>query len=109
AGWNGIGLRGNASGPVFIRNCHVEADSRLTAVGGGFKAMMEIALPWFQIGSAAVSIGIGEAAFRASVAHAGSTRFEHLNESLASAVPGIRARLAQMRIAIDSARGYLDQ
>jgi alkylation response protein AidB-like acyl-CoA dehydrogenase len=109
AGWNGIGLRGNASGPISIRNCHIDKDARLTPEGEGFKAMMEIVLPWFQIGSAAVSIGIAEAAFTAAVAHASSARFEHLSESLASAVPGVRARLAQMRIAIDSARGYLDQ
>src|SRR5262249_61214003 len=88
---------------------HVHGDARLTAEGGGFKAMMEITLPWFQIGSAAVSIGIAEAAFAAAAAHAGSARLEHLKDSLASAVPGVRARLAQMRIAIDSARGYLDQ
>ena len=107
--WNGIGLRGNSSGPMVIRNCHVGAEARLTEDGAGFKAMMEIVLPWFQTGSAAVSTGIAEAAFAASVAHASSARFEHLKESLASAVPGIRARLAQMRIAIDSARGYLEQ
>src|SRR5262249_50882374 len=64
---------------------------------------------WFQVGSAAVSIGIAEAAFSATVTHASNAKFEHLKESLASVVPGIRARLAQMRIAIDSARGYLDQ
>jgi alkylation response protein AidB-like acyl-CoA dehydrogenase len=107
--WNGIGLRGNSSGPVFIRNCHVDAGARLTEEGGGFKAMMEVVLPWFQVGSAAVSIGIAEAAFGAALVHSSNARFEHLKESLASAVPGIRARLAQMRIAIDSARGYLDQ
>jgi alkylation response protein AidB-like acyl-CoA dehydrogenase len=109
AGWNGIGLRGNSSSPMSIRNCHVNEDARLTGDGEGFKTMMEIVLPWFQIGSAAVSIGISEAAFTSTVAHASSAKFEHLNDSLASAVPGIRARLAQMRLAIDSARGYLDQ
>jgi len=108
-GWNGIGLRGNSSGPMLIRNCHVAADSRLTEEGGGFQSMMGNVLPWFQVGSAAVSLGIAEAATAATVAHATSARFEHLRESLASSVPGIRARLAQMRIAIDSARGYLDQ
>jgi alkylation response protein AidB-like acyl-CoA dehydrogenase len=106
--WNGIGLRGNASGPISIRDCHVDSDARLTPEGEGFKAMMEVVLPWFQIGSAAVSIGIADASFTAAAAHAGSARFEHLNESLASSVPGIRARLAQMRIAVDSARAYLD-
>jgi alkylation response protein AidB-like acyl-CoA dehydrogenase len=107
--WNGIGLRGNSSGPMSIRNCHVPLEARITEEGGGFQSMMQIVLPWFQIGSAAVSIGIAEAATASTVAHASSAKFEHLNESLASSVPGIRARLAQMRIAIDSARGYLDQ
>jgi alkylation response protein AidB-like acyl-CoA dehydrogenase len=107
--WNGIGLRGNSSGPMSIRECHVTAEARLTDEGGGFQSMMQTVLPWFQIGSAAVSVGIAEAATAATVAHASSARFEHLNESLASSVPGIRAKLAQMRIAIDSARGYLDQ
>ena len=87
--WNGIGLRGNASGPMSIRNCHVDDNARLTNEAEGFKAMMEIVLPWFQIGSAAVSIGIAEAAFAGTVAHTTSARFEHLNESLASALPGI--------------------
>lgn len=107
--WNGLGLRGNASGPITIRDCHVPADATLTTEGGGFKAMMEIVLPWFQIGSASVSIGIAEASFSSAVAHTSKVRFEHLNETLAAGVPGIRSRLAQMRIAIDSARGYLDQ
>ena len=107
--WNGIGLRGNASAPMAIRNCHIDENARLTKEGEGFAAMMQVVLPWFQIGSAAVSIGIAEASFTAAVAHAGSAKLEHLNASLASAVPGIRARLAQMRLAIDSARGYLDQ
>jgi alkylation response protein AidB-like acyl-CoA dehydrogenase len=106
--WNGIGLRGNASGPMSIRNCHVDDNARLTNETEGFKAMMEIVLPWFQIGSAAVSIGIAEAAFAGTVAHTTGARFEHLNESLASALPGIRARLARMRLAIDSSRAYLD-
>src|SRR5262245_3351901 len=59
--WNGIGLKGNASGPISIRNCHVDAHSRLTEEGGGFNAMMQVVLPWFQIGSSAVSIGIAQA------------------------------------------------
>jgi alkylation response protein AidB-like acyl-CoA dehydrogenase len=107
--WNGLGLRGNSSGPMTIRNCHVAEDGLLTEEGAGFKTMMETTLPWFQIGSAAVSIGISEAAFAAAVSHASHARFEHLNESLAAAVPGVRSRLAQMRLGIDSARGYLGQ
>jgi alkylation response protein AidB-like acyl-CoA dehydrogenase len=107
-GWNGVGLRGNASAPMTIRSCHVDATARMTNEGEGFKAMMEVVLPWFQIGSAAVSIGIAEAAFAGTVAHTSTATFEHLKETIAANVPGIRARLARMRLAIDSARAYLD-
>jgi alkylation response protein AidB-like acyl-CoA dehydrogenase len=107
--WNGLGLRGNASGPMLIRNCHVDESDRLTNEGEGFAAMMQVILPWFQIGSAAVSIGIAEASFEGAVKHTSSAHLEHMNETLAAAVPGIRARLARMRLAIDSARGYLHQ
>jgi alkylation response protein AidB-like acyl-CoA dehydrogenase len=106
--WNGVGLRGNASAPMSLRDCHVDDGARLTNEGEGFKVMMEVTLPWFQIGSSAVSIGIAEAAFRGTVAHTTSATLEHLHETLAANVPGIRARLARMRLAIDSARAYLD-
>jgi alkylation response protein AidB-like acyl-CoA dehydrogenase len=106
--WNGVGLRGNASGPMVIRDCHVDESVRLTNEGEGFAAMMQVVLPWFQIGSAAVSIGIAEASFSGAVAHTSTASLEHLNETLAASVPGIRTRLARMRLAIDSARAYLD-
>lgn len=108
-GWNGMGLRGNASAPMLFRDCHVDENRRLTPEGQGFKAIMEVVLPWFQVGSAAISLGIAEAAFASAVKHASAVRFEHLGESLASAVPTVRARLARMRLHIDSGRGFLEQ
>jgi alkylation response protein AidB-like acyl-CoA dehydrogenase len=106
--WNGTGLRGNASGPMRLRDCHVGEHAQLTREGEGFKVMMEVVLPWFQIGSSAVSIGIAEAACTGAISHTSAARFEHLNETLASSLPGIRARLAKMRLAVDAARAYLD-
>jgi alkylation response protein AidB-like acyl-CoA dehydrogenase len=106
--WNGLGLRGNASGPVSLRDHHVSEQNRLANEAEGFKTMMEIVLPWFQVGSAAVSNGIAEAAFSAAVTHTTGARFEHLNQSIAAAVPAVRARLARMRLAADAARSYLD-
>ncbi len=106
--WTGIGLRGNSSAPMTF-NCTLDETARLTPEGGGFKAMLEIALPWFQIGSAAVSIGIAESTFGATVGHASSAKLEHVGETLAAAVPGVRARLARMRLVLDSASAYLDR
>ena len=106
--WKGLGLRGNSSAPMKIK-CSVDESSRLTEEGGGFKAMLDIVLPWFQIGSAAVSIGIAEAALSSAIQHTTSARLEHLGGSLAALVPEIRARLARMQLMVDSSRGYLDQ
>ena len=107
--WNGLGLRGNASAPMQLRDCRVKDDYRLTEEGEGLKMMLGVALPWFQVGSASVSLGIGESAFAGAVKHTSTARLEHLGESLASAVPGIRARLARMKLALDSASAFLEQ
>ena len=107
--WQGIGLRGNASSSMTLSDCRVEDDNRLTAEGEGFPTMMQVALPWFQVGSSAVSLGIARAAFAAAVRHTSSARLEHMGETLASAIPGIRARLARMQLAIDSTSALLDQ
>jgi alkylation response protein AidB-like acyl-CoA dehydrogenase len=106
--WTGLGLRGNSSSPMVF-NCVVGEDTRLTPEGGGFKAMMEIVLPWFQVGCAAVSMGIARAALDDATRHVSQTRLEHVGETLAAAVPGIRARIAKMQLTLDSSRAYLNQ
>ena len=106
--WTGMGLRGNSSAPMSF-NCVAAENDRLTNEGAGFKAMMEIVLPWFQVGSAAVSLGIGKASLADAVRHVSSVKFEHLGDSLAAVVPGVRARIAKMQLALDSARAYLNQ
>ncbi len=48
--------------------------SRLREAGGGFGIMMQTVLPWFNLGNAAVSLGLATAATRA-VKHVGTARF----------------------------------
>ena len=104
--WNGLGLRGNASAPMTLENCRIPANRALSAPGKGRDVMLGVVLPWFQLGNAAISIGIAEAATRLTVAHLTSRRMEHLNASLAD-FPILRARLARMRIETDRARAHL--
>jgi alkylation response protein AidB-like acyl-CoA dehydrogenase len=106
--WSGLGLRGNASAAMTF-NCAVDEESRLTADGAGFKMMMEVVLPWFQIGSAAVSLGIAQAALAEAARHTSSARLEHMGDTLAASIPGIRARLGRMQLTMDSAAAYLDR
>jgi len=105
--WNGIGLRGNASAPMVLEGVEVPASWRLSGEGQGFSLMMEAALTWFQLGSAAVSVGIARAATQSIRGHLLASKLEHLGQPLASLM-NLRARLAQMQIAVDSQQAFLE-
>lgn len=103
--WRGMGMRGNASAPMRVDGAFA-GDLRLGETGEGTRLMLEVVLPWFNLGNAAVSVGLARAAVGAAVAHAGSSRLEHLGQALAD-LPTIRGRLARMRIALEVQEAYL--
>lgn len=104
--WHGLGLRGNASAPLTLDNVPVGSDRALTADGKGLDMMLGVVLPIFQVGCAAVGIGIAEAAVQATVGHVTGSRFEESKSSLAD-LPTLRAQIARMRIDTDRARAHL--
>jgi alkylation response protein AidB-like acyl-CoA dehydrogenase len=104
--WRGLGLRGNASAPMTLDDVAVGGDRALTTDGKGLDLMLGVVLPLFQVGSAAVGIGIAEAAVQATIAHVTHARFEESNSSLAD-LPTLRAQIARMRIETDRARAHL--
>jgi alkylation response protein AidB-like acyl-CoA dehydrogenase len=100
--WDGMGLRANASAPMTLEACEVPDDLRISDDGGGFKAMLEVVLPWFNLGQASVALGLCRGATRATVTHLKSSHFEHMNNAtLAESLPNLRAQLAQMQIDTD--------
>lgn len=103
--WRGLGLRGNASAPMTIET-EVPESVRLGVAGGGFGLMMDVVLPWFNLGNAAVSIGLARGALDAAVAHVSSARIEPISSSLAD-LPTIRAYLARGEIALRSGEALL--
>ena len=106
APWDGTGMRGNASSPMTLEGVLLEPNRALSPEGKGLDVMLGVVLPWFQLGNAAISIGIAEGTVAATQAHLTGSRLEHLDEPLSS-LPTLRARLAQMRIATDQARAHL--
>lgn len=104
--WNGLGMRGNASAPMTLADVSVGADRKLTAPGKGLDMMLGVVLPTFLVGTAAVALGIAEAAVQATQQHLTTTRLEHQNCMLRD-LPVLRARLARMRIETDRARAHL--
>lgn len=99
--WDGLGLRANASAPMMLEACAIPSDLQLTEDGAGFQAMMNVVLPLFNLGSAAVALGLCRAAVAATVRHLNTARFEHLGQSLGESLPTLRAQVAEMQIDTD--------
>jgi len=103
--FSGMGLRGNASAPMSIDVC-IPASYRVGAEASGFALMMDTILPWFNLGNAAVSVGLAASATTSAINHVGNARLEHPGSSLAE-LPTIRAQIARMGIALAAQRAYL--
>ena len=106
--WDGLGMRGNASAPMSLEECAVPMTQQLTEDGAGFQAMLQVVLPLFNLGSAAVSLGLCRAAVSATATHLKTARFEHLGQSLGESLPTLRAQLATMQIETDGLAARLD-
>lgn len=106
--WDGMGLRANASSPMTLASCAISPECQLTADGAGFAAMLEVVLPLFNLGSAAVGLGLCRAAVAATATHLKTAKLEHLGTTLGEALPTLRAQLASMQIATDSLAALID-
>jgi alkylation response protein AidB-like acyl-CoA dehydrogenase len=106
--WDGLGLRANASAPITLEDCEVPSDLQLTDDGAGFQTMLDVVLPLFNLGSAAVSLGLCRAAVAATASHLKSARFEHLGKTLGESLPTLRAQLAAMQIDTDGLSARID-
>ena len=103
--FDGVGLRGNDSAPVRL-DVTLTDGARLGDEKAGFGLMMQVVLPWFSLGNAAVSTGLARAALGRSIEHASASRFEHLDSSLAD-LPTIRAYLAKAHADLAAAEALL--
>jgi alkylation response protein AidB-like acyl-CoA dehydrogenase len=106
--WDGLGLRANASAPIALEDCQVSTDFQLTDDGGGFPAMLNVVLPLFSLGTAAVALGLCRASVAGTVSHLKGAKFEHLGQSLGESLPTLRAQLATMQIDTDGLSSRID-
>jgi alkylation response protein AidB-like acyl-CoA dehydrogenase len=104
--FRGLGLRGNDSTPVAIEQLHVAAGQLLSAQGEGANTMLQVVLPWFSIGTAAMANGICRAAVDRTAQHMQTTGFAHTGTSLRD-LPTLRARLADMSVRAAQSRALL--
>ena len=106
--WDGLGLRANASAPITLEDCQVPSDFQLTDDGAGFQTMLNVVLPLFNLGTAAVALGLCRAAVAGTASHLKSARFEHLGQTLGESLPTLRAKLAAMQIDTDGLSARID-
>ena len=105
-GFNGLGLRGNDSAPVTFENVRVPRGDLLTEPGQGPPTILEVVLPWFAVGTAAMANGLCRAAVAATTEHLTRAGFEHTGEKLRD-LPNLRSRLAEMSLRTDQSRALL--
>jgi len=106
AGFNGLGLRGNDSAPVSLEKVAVAHDHLVSLPGEGPKVVLEVVLPWFAVGSAAMANGLCRSAVRRTTDHLVATDFAHNNSKLRD-LRNLRARLAEMNLRTESSRSLL--
>ena len=106
-GFDGLGLRGNASSPVMATDVRLPVSARLGDDGAGIDLALSIVLPVFQILNASCSLGLMDAAIGKTIAHATAARFEHLDQTLADQ-PVTRQHVAQMKLQADAASTLVD-
>jgi alkylation response protein AidB-like acyl-CoA dehydrogenase len=70
--------------------------------------MLNVVLPLFNLGSAAVALGLCRAAVAGTVSHLKHAKFEHLGQSLGESLPTLRAQLATMQIETDGLAARID-
>jgi alkylation response protein AidB-like acyl-CoA dehydrogenase len=104
--FNGLGLRGNDSAPVSLDQIQVQKSDLISPPGEGPKVILEVVLPWFAIGTAAMANGICRAAVQRTTEHLVSTKFEHDGTALRD-LPNLRARLAEMSVRTEQSRSLL--
>lgn len=106
--FNGLGLRGNDSAPVVLEKIKVSQGDLISGLGEGPKIILEVVLPWFAIGTAAMANGICRAAVQRTMTHLTETGFEHDGSKLRD-LPNLRARLAEMSTRTELSRSLLGQ
>jgi alkylation response protein AidB-like acyl-CoA dehydrogenase len=106
AAFDGLGLRGNDSCAVMLEEVKVLQTELLCEQGKGLDPILQVVLPWFAIGTAAMANGICRAAVGATTTHLTTAGFEHDGKKLRD-LPNLRSRLAQMSVRTEQSRALL--
>ncbi|OZG69742.1 acyl-CoA dehydrogenase [Hahella sp. CCB-MM4] len=104
--WQGLGMRGNASRAMNLKDVHVPAENLLGKEGDQIWYTFEVVAPYFLIAMAGTYVGVAKRALDIAIQHLKGRRYEHSGELLAD-IPTMQYRIAEMSIAVERTRGLL--
>jgi alkylation response protein AidB-like acyl-CoA dehydrogenase len=105
-GFDGLGLRGNDSAPVSFDGLKVNEGDLISPQGEGANTMLQVVLPWFAVGTAAMAHGLCRSAVAITTKHLSSAGFQNTGTQLRD-LPNLRARLAEMSLKTEQSRALL--
>jgi alkylation response protein AidB-like acyl-CoA dehydrogenase len=107
--FEGLGLAGNASAPMKFTDVALDAENRMGEKGTGFQTMLAVVLPYFQIASASVSLGLAGAGFEWATAHVTGRKYEHTGGTALAQIPRVQFLEGEMALELRAARAYLGE
>lgn len=105
--WDALGMRANCSNTVFFKECTLPAFACLGGHGSGMTILTQT-IPPLILGLAAASLGVATAAFDFALDHTANRIVQPANKPLSS-FQGVRFMLADMQVALHTARLALQQ
>ena len=104
--WQGLGMRGNSSNTMHLREMLVPHECLLGQEGEQLWYVFEVVAPYFLLAMAGTYLGIAQAALDLTLQQVRRRRHSHSGESLAH-VPVIQHRLAEMWISVHKTRALI--
>jgi alkylation response protein AidB-like acyl-CoA dehydrogenase len=106
--FDGLGLRANDSAPVVGDNVRLTQDALLHEDGKGMDVLLQIVVPYFQLLSSAVSVGLMHGAQAKTIGHVSGVAYASGGGHLAE-LPTIRSFVAQMQNKLDMSDALLNE
>ena len=104
--WQGMGMRGNSSITMHLREMLVPHECLLGQEGEQLWYVFEVIAPYFLLAMAGTYLGVAQAALDLTLQHLRRRRHSHSGESLAH-VPVLQHRLAEMWISVHKTRALI--
>lgn len=104
AAWDGLGMRGNNSMPMNLKDVALEESARVGNTGDGTGIVFTVVAPFFITGLAAVYSGLAQAAQNSVIAYAKNRSYS--DKAPLCAIPTVQEHLAKTYALAQSARHF---